>query len=452
LLFVLRCVVQAGDGAGKSREKLIRLLPRDVRYFYLSGARLPVSSPKRSRYYDEDAYRYFSSLVGQLRIPAAFEYLNAASWPLQWVAPGMVHDRDGDSIERLVASVGEPNAHYMVSMLLLASSQPQCFESLQGVIRNGDPGTRSRTLASLTAAASLLRQEDASSLAGLVDRWTPLLTDVALHDDHPDARAQAVQFLRALGHKGSRLTPAARDVFKATLSDPSAEMRKRALSALSPPELKDDLGLAWKLLDDPDLAVAFGALFHFYISADLPRFCRATVNLVRRCFAGEPSLLSVAASLREQLPRETGAPLRCIALLLTAARYSPIRGCQLYSVRALHAMRIAWTIPALIGVLWSDVWEEARGFALHAIADLLGPNAEPHILRALEDPSSEVRWRAVAACRSRDEPFRSQAAPVLFRLREDESESVRNLASAVLREYGRVDEPSLLLPLQLRQP
>jgi hypothetical protein len=456
LILILRCLIQAREVRGSWRERFVQRLPLDMNRFFLDGFSVPV--PYGVGDEPVDSHRYFCDLVGQLRIPEAFMYLARARCSLDIVAAGLLHDTDVGVIKRLAAyiaiNVGDDGRarweQIVVSHVLLRSSAPWCCASLQRAILEMDCAGRTRALRSLFHAVHMFGSEDGSEARNeMGSQWVPVLVEFALHDEDDGVRKESVALLKAFGdyeEDRGALPVAAHQALLRALSDSKPNVRERALAGLAYPALKKHLDIAWRLLDDPDIAVVFGALMHFGFGSSRKRFCRAVLKVLRRRAVAESGVKAVAEVIYRNLcveHPEIRVPRRSIALLMSAVLCGQLNGYRLYAVRALDALRIEWTVPFLTRVLWSDDLEATRCAAFDALIGLMGMEARPLVVRALEDTGADVRFAAAAVC-FRDtlgnDGFHAVTGPILFRLLGDTSNDVRRYAWFTLRKYGYVPE------------
>jgi hypothetical protein len=470
VIFILRCLVQAGDAHAEARRRFIRLLPDSLGYFYIGGVSVPVDYGLGKE--QTDSHRYFCDLLGQFGTPEAFAYLQTVKTTVDIVAPGLLHDPQESVITRLVEFIakddgdgGTRHRRGLVSHLLLRSQSPRCVTGLQRALRDIDSHTRERVLACMCSAVNMYWGEEGTEpREWLTEQWTPTLVEYALRDDDDGVRSEAVCFLRALGYyevELGSLPPAAHEAFLAALSDSSAEVREHAMDGLHVPALAKHMDIAWRMLDDPSVFVVYGALFHFRIdSKRQARFGRAILKVLRRIAADEGSQLRIVADQIHSIlltSHPERVRRRCVALLMSAAVASDHPGMRLYAVLGLGVLNLGWTAPFLTNVFRNDPWAQTRSAALDILRRLVGAEAGALVLEGLKDESSEVRFTAAAMCQMHDfgKTFPAKSGPLLFGLLSDSDHNVQNYAMWALQRYGYLAKdryPSMPNPVYLGPP
>jgi len=451
VILILRCLVQAGHAHAEARRRFIRHLPLSLSYFYISGVSVPVDyglGKERT-----DSHRYFCDLLGQFGTPEAFAYLQKVETTVDIVAPGLLHDPQESVIARLVDFIatddgdgGTRHRRGLVSHLLLRSQSPRCVAGLQRALREIDCHARERVLDCLCSAVHRYwRKEGTEPREWLTEQWTPTLVEYALRDEDDGVRTEAVNVLRALGYyeedRGS-LPPPAHAAFLAALSDPSAEIRERAMDGLHVPALAKHMDIAWRMLDDPNIFVVYGALFHFRIGRKRQaRFGRAILKVLRRYAAEEGSQLRIVADQIHSIlltSHPERVRRRCVALLMSAAVASDHAGLRLYAVLGLGVLNLGWTASFVTHVFRNDSWGQTRKTALGVLHGILGAEAGDLVLEGLRDESSEVRFTAASMCKMYDfgEAFPVRSGPLLFGLLSDSNHNVQNYAMWALQKYG----------------
>jgi hypothetical protein len=451
LIFILRCLVQAREARSLWAQRFIRQLPVSLRYLFLSGSSAPAAYAASRDMMDR--YRYFCDLIGQLRVPEAFDYLGAQEW-LAVVAPGVIHDPDVRGIERLAQSISASKfdnglssmERAIIGRLLLTSRDARCFQTLTRVILDSDNRERACVLHELSHGLQMFQSEyDSSVRAELASQWAPVLIDLALHDEDETVRGEAVRLLTSIGvfvaDRGS-LPDVAHEALLGALSDPRPHIRARALAGLRYPALKQHMDIAWRLLDEPSITMVFATLDHFFYSGSRQRFCHALLKVLRRhAFPG--SDLKAGAEQVHQLlgfeePSGTRIRRRSLALLISAVLCGEYLGFRSYAVRALDTLRLEGLAPFLRWLLRSDAWEDTRCAAFDALLNLDKVDAGELIIETLRDQDADVRGRAAVEC-FRDKigaDFHPIAGPILFGLLGDDSEFVRRYATITLQRYG----------------
>jgi|GEM_PF-6715517 len=446
LVFVFRCLVQAGDAGRRWHSTVLRRLPTTFSYFYLSAASTPIVYSDQHNGYDP--HRYLCDLIGQMGSPECFAYLDSLQVDLNVVAPGFLHSPDDHVIERLAEAlvVDQPtdpsrrSGDEVLSHLLLQSRDPRCFAALRRVACDQGPRTRAKLLG-LLARTMLWHRHDSDLRQVLFVEWSALLIQITLQDDDAETREAAVTFLRELGPTPKRvpLSPPAYEAFLQGLSAEDATVRARSLAAFRIPELREHLDILWRFLGDEDIGVLFEALFHFRHSAKPQQFCRATLKVLRR--HATEDVRAAASIFLEALRQRHGnadIPQRSVSLMMSSALWGKNKGITLYAVLALGTLVGDWTVPFLTHIVRGDGWDETRSAALSILIRHLGVNAADLVVEMLSDSSARMRGDAAADCYIHDfgEDFPPRVGALLFRLTTDESEYASRYATYTLQDWG----------------
>lgn len=458
--FLLRTLGQVGFEHSEAKVKFIDALPNDWSYFQSSWIHSPVAyamAPSRKQRDLCDPGRYICDLIGQLRVPAAFEYLNSVDLDFDRVIPGLMHNLTDELVEHMVVYISaevsnqegwvSPRSGYqgelVVSRLILNSRDSRFLQNVANLLKIGTAEAKHRVLDSLRSSILCFRDSDGPDWkAELEQRWTGLLTEVVLKDPEQRVRDSAKSLLEHLASSGRRFPQEAHSSLAKALQDPDPETRQRALNAF-PDFGFTDQKLLWSLLDDQEIGIVLGALHHLNFNNwnNKQRYCCGVVRVLKRHRKMNSSFAQMSSDVTAHLKSEYPQPRlsrRCLGLLMATVLCPLHPGLQFYSVRALGELGLDLAVPLFIEIFRSELWVQTRREALRSLINMRKNEAKPLILEGLGDPDADIRLLSAAACDSDylDKEFRQVVGPILLRLLNDPDKNVQLHAAGSLRRLG----------------
>jgi hypothetical protein len=311
----------------------------------------------------------------------------------------------------------------------------------------------------LSGSLTTFRDADDQGVRDRVaDCLSAKLVDLYLSTENVELQKSAIQLLNKFtgSINGHLLLENANSALFKALFEGTDSIRLRALKGVQFSTLKNHIEIAWGLLYDKNLRIVLQAL-HFFRVAKSEVLHFAVLRVLRRIaklnsgFRNEVVKRAAQAS-DSQNPKKLHR--RCLALLQIAATRGQPEEIQYYCVIALKQLNSPSSVPVLIEILHSDVWEHTRAMALLTLIAKLKDDADSYILNALSDRSPEVRITAVMACwkDKTNENFRINAGPKLFCLVNDSSEMVSRYAKHVLSDWNYIKKNWWMEPHQQAEP
>jgi hypothetical protein len=457
IFLVLRCLVQAGSDHKELQRRFIAACPLNFRYFYLrlSGVSLAVPASSEREWYGQTA---FCDLIGQLRIPEAFAYLNRVETDFPTIAPGLMHEAGDHISQTIICWLADPKNAFQTGV----SQDLRGLLELAGlVVRAPDERFVKPTLDVLTgdevaAKLNLLEAlkwwfvwnretDDPIVRKRLMNHFQPTLIDLVLwHQDDELRKAVLSLFHEMDSSHFNRVPPVAEAAFIEALNNPSEEVRDRALTGLLWGNLTEHMDIAWRLLRDPAVGIVIRTL-HFFKVMDRAHFPLAVITVIRRHAPTGSALRRVANILAAHLDLRNPDPnwrRLSVSLLIAAAYFGEYNFIRRYSVEALGDFRLSWTVPLLLGIFRGKEWVETRSAALWSVVRILGKDATAIIVEGLDMEETEILETALHACGNDefDVQWRPFAGHKLFRLLNNSSNLIGGRAARVLEKWGYVDE------------
>lgn len=393
VFLVLRCLVETPQPVDDLRDRFLdQIRHRAGRpYFFLGRASRGASSGR----YEYQIYQEFDSLLGRLGTRASFEYVRSRADRRSRVA-GVGHFRNEEGAAVLLEGFAAAEdrdgiADQMAAECLLEFPASLLLSTVETFLVQAEPAAKARLLRSLSQAC---REDGARSRD--FSRLTPLLVAAVLAHDAGWGDA-ALSFLR---RDGAWLTQDAERRFLEVLAEDEREKRYLAIWPLVYARSAESLAALVHALGDDELMLGLRALDALRIRDD-EHFPDHVTTLLKRHATGDTaeSIAAIVARVEQPLTVMERATFERF-LWLALAACSPIDDAlRSFCVRSLGRLAMD-TSPVLVPIFENDESPLLRESAVGSLAEVLGNDAAPYLIRGLSDPDRGVREMAAHCCRS----------------------------------------------------
>jgi HEAT repeat protein len=412
IFLVLRCLVESPQPIDDLRDRFLEHIRHRVGSptFWLDYATHPTSSGLK----DFGVYAEFDSLLGRLGTRSAFEFVRSRA-DQGARAAGLGQFRNVEGAAALLAEFDAPEerspGHMFAAHFLLRFPADLLRAQGERYLRQATPAAGSRFLDALSLGwwSHPPSNRDFS-------RWTPLLVATVLADDRAAGKS-ALNFLRP----GGLLTNDAERLFLDALSGTDRVKSYRAIWPLVYSRSAEAVEALRRVLHHEEVIFGLRALDALRIQDD-KHFADHAITLLRSHASAEVAAfvanhVSSVGESRTSSQRETFEKLLWLWLGLGPGVDEDLR---FFCVRALGNLGVD-SSHLLVPIFQGEEPSRLRSCALGSLAQILGNDAAPYLVRGLEDPDSDVRDTAGYWCGDLTGPA---AATVLPYLRALSSESV----------------------------